>query len=206
MTTGTPAFGKVIAADHDNERKRSMSRLSPDSPELRAHPLAVALIRRLENTGGAVLEIGPGSGRNTAALRAAGLRVSHEPVASAFDAALSTHALLHGTPTDVANALDAIAAALKPGAPLYATFGSQRDARFGRGTRVDARTFAPNDGDERGVAHCYFDEPVLRALLETHFSVESMEETSVDDVVGRWAHAQPPSGSVHWFVRSVRRN
>lgn len=184
-----------------------MSRLSPDSPELRrAHPLAAALIRRLGNASGTVLEIGPGSGRNTAALRAAGLHVSHEPVANAFDAALSTHALLHGTPTDVANALAEIAGAIKPYAPLYATFGSQRDARFGRGTRIDARTFAPDDGDERGVAHCYFDEPALRALLETHFNIESMEEANVDDVVGRWAHAQPPSGSVHWFVRSVRRN
>lgn len=158
------------------------------------------------------MELGAGSGRNTAALAHAGHTVCAVPDDRAndfeadgpFDAAVSTHALLHGTPHTITNALKKLAGLLRPGAPLYATFGSKSDARYGKGTRIDDRTFAPDSGDERGVAHAYFDENELRAVLERWFTVESIEEHRVDDVVGRWAHAERPQGSVHWFVRATR--
>jgi len=189
---------------------------SPHDPNLRrAHPLAAALIEHLKLLPNArVLEIGAGRGRNTAALTAAGLdlcaiadenvhRMSPSP--PPFDGALSTHALLHGTTGEIACIVNAIAQALRGGAPLYATFGSTRDARYGKGTRVDAGTFAPQEGDEAGVAHAYFDDPSLRALLESRFAIEAMEERNVDDVAGSWAHSQRPHGTVHWFVRAIKR-
>ncbi len=62
------------------------------------------------------------------------------------------------------------------------------------------------EGDERGVAHAYFDRERLTALLEPHFSVESLEERAVDDVVGYWAHRDAPlRGAVHWFVIAANR-
>lgn len=188
---------------------------SPRESNLRRpHPLAVALIERLQPQPHArVLEIGCGSGRNTDALRAAGFcvhPVSDESAAAftalepRFDAALSTHALLHGTPASIARALQEIAASLRGGGAFYATFASTSDARYGKGTRVAEDAYAPDEGAERGVAHAYFGEAALRELLSRYFVIEAVEEQRVDDVVGRWAHAERPSGSVHWFVRAAR--
>ena len=181
---------------------------SPHQGNLRPHPLAQALIERLHGAGFRILEIGTGSLRNRAALEAAGHAVdsfAQAPEAPAvYDGAISTHALLHGTRDAVAGELRRIARVLRPGAPFYATFASVRDERFGKGIQIDPYAFAPSTGDEAGVAHAFFDEPALRAAVEPLFSIESVDERNVDAVVGRWAHAQPPRGSVHFFL--VARN
>ncbi len=181
------------------------------SSSVGAHPLADALIERLRGRGARVLELGAGSGRNTAALQAAGFDVRAirdddvpeiAPGDGAFDAALSTHALLHGTPAAIACTVQKTARALKPHAPFYCTFSSKRDARCGRGRRIADDTYAPLSGDEAGVPHAYFDEAGLRAMLQQWYEVESLQEHEVDTIVGRWAHAQPRSGAVHWFLRA----
>ncbi len=120
------------------------------------------------------------------------------------DAVLSTHGLLHGTIAHITRLLDEAGRSLHPDGLLYATFASTRDARFGRGAKLAEFTYAPESGDEIGVAHSYFNEQMLSALLERNFSVEEMREHSVDELVGRWAHHEQPSGSVHWFVRAAR--
>jgi hypothetical protein len=178
-----------------------MSNDSPHAPHRPPHPLAFALIERLRGQPGArVLEIGAGSGRNTRALAAAGLAVQTLP-ASDCAGALATHALLHGTQASLAALLAQIARALEPDAPLYATFGSVHDARYGKGQALEPHVFAPLDGDEIGVAHAFFDEARLRALLAPHFTVESIGETAVDEIAGSWAHpAAPLRDAVHWFV------
>jgi hypothetical protein len=187
---------------------------STDAGKLRrAHPLAISLIARLRaNPHARVLEIGAGRGRNTEALRAAGLDVDAladgAPVsadASRYDGALSTHALLHGTPATVAAAIAAIANALKPGAPLHATFASTRDARFGAGVRISEHVYAAETGDEAGVPHVYFTADELRSLLEPRFTIESLQETAADTIVGNWAHSEPLHGVMHWFVRAAAR-
>ncbi len=158
-----------------------------------------------------ILEIGSGSGRNTAALEAAGFEV-HSIADGAhisardqyYDGALSTHALLHGTPGTVAADLDAIARALKHGAPLHSTFASTRDARFGKGLRISKHVYATETGDEANVPHVYFTDAELRSLLEPRFSVESLQETAADKIIGQWAHAEPLHAVVHWFVRAIR--
>ena len=157
-----------------------------------------------------MLEIGHGSGRNHRALGAAGFEVLHFGAEAApperAAAALSTHALLHGSPAEISAALAEIARELSVGAPLFATFGSQRDARFGEGRRLGPATFAPTDGDERGIAHSYFDEAALRGVLDEHFAIEELREVEVDEIVGAWAHASAPlRGAVHWFVVAHRR-
>lgn len=173
------------------------------------HPLAVRLVAELTVAGARVLEIGTGSGRNQRALIAAGAHVSaiepgETPATGAFDAALSTHALLHGTPATLEAALVRIHAALRPGGSFYATFGSKCDARYGTGTRIAAHVFAPQTGDEIGVAHTYWDEPELRVLLRDFDTVE-ITGSAVDEIAGSWAHEKMPlSKAFHWMVVARR--
>jgi SAM-dependent methyltransferase len=176
--------------------------------------LAAALIERLHaGAGMRVLDFASGSGRNTAALRAAGftvVSVDDEAVAAAealreipdtFDAVISTHGLLHGTYDAIVACLAAIAERLRTSGLLYATFGSVRDARFGEGRRLGDWTFAPLDGDELDVPHTYFDRDRMTAMLAPYFEVESLEEVGVDEIAGRWAHSvQPLRGAAHWFA------
>jgi hypothetical protein len=126
------------------------------------------------------------------------------PFAGGFAGALCTSALLHGTPVEVARTLAAIRARLRPGAPLFATFGSTRDPRFGRGTRVDAATYAPDDGAESGVPHAFFDAERLRSILDG-FALDSAYEGSAADTAGRWAHEPEDAAAlIHWFVKAQR--
>ncbi len=186
---------------------------SPEGEKLRPHPLAELLIARL-HPGARVFELGGGRGRNTVALRAAGLAVTSIPDdatdadaqnSQVYDGFLSTHGLLHGDPAQIATRIRRAAGALVPGAVFYATLGSKRDARFGKGRRLGAQTFAPQDGDERGVPHTYFDRAGVHELLDADFNIEDLTEPAVDDLAGSWAHSQPLHGAVHWFVRATRR-
>lgn len=160
-----------------------------------------------------VLDFASGSGRNARALERAGLQVVRVDDATASSpspfagvtgplaAVLSTHGLLHGTTAIIAANLAAIAELLAPGGVLCATFGSVRDARFGLGMRLDASTYAPAGGDEAGVPHTYFNGDTLTTLLRTHFTIESLGERTVDDVVGTWAHRERPLvKAAHWFA------
>jgi len=185
-----------------------MSPVSPEPARRPPHPLALELIERLRDRPGArVLEVGAGSGRNTRALAAAGLVLSRLSDARPCAAGLTTHALLHGTPRSIAEQLAAIARALEPGAPLYATFGSIRDARYGAGDSPEPYVYTPVEGDEAGVAHTYFDEGRLRTLLGPHFTIESAREVDVDEIAGSWAHPSAPlRGAVHWFVVATARD
>lgn len=175
------------------------------------HPLALLLAARL-HSGARVLYVGDERSRNVAALTEYGLAVEtlpdREKSSSArgpYDAAISTHALLHGTIAEVTATLCAIAAVLPFDAPFLATFGNRADARFGSGTRIAERTYAQVTGDEVGVAHSFFDESELRELLEPAFEVESIESESVDAIAGTWAHSDRPlEGAVHWFVVARR--
>ena len=164
-----------------------------------------------------MLDYCTGSGRNSAALRAAGFEVvgisdsaaddpeSLSPAIGTFAATVSTHGLLHGTVAAIASRLAHIADRLEPGGLLYAAFGSVRDARYGTGQRIAAATFAPLDGDERGVAHTYFTRAELEALLGSHFDIEALDDRDVDAVAGTWAHGERPlSRAVHWFVIARR--
>ncbi|HMF27349.1 MAG TPA: methyltransferase domain-containing protein [Candidatus Cybelea sp.] len=183
------------------------------------HPLAAALIERLHACPSVrVLDFACGSGRNTSALRAAGFTVvavddaaaaATEPlreISQAFDAAISTHGLLHGANEAIASNVRAIAECLRTGGLFYATFGSSRDARFGQGRRIGSWTFAPLDGDERDVPHTYFDRNRLAAMLAPYFQIESLEEVGVDEIAGRWAHsAKPLRGAAHWFAIGRRQ-
>ena len=189
-----------------------MNDSSPQPPKLRPHQLCGELALRLA-PGERVLELGSGRGRNTGALLARGVHVDAVPddevlafsaaTAARFDAVLSTHGLLHGHESDIARLVRQTSAALRPGGLFFAVFGSQRDARFGRGERLSDKTYAPETGEERGIAHTYFTQDQLQALLGEWIEAESMDECAAD--AGAWAHAQPLQGHVHWFVRGVRR-
>ena len=183
-----------------------------------AHPLAIELIDRLQDKDRArVVDLGSGRGRNAQALVEAGFEVvtiSDEDasgrdalgaLAGSFDAVIATHALLHGTPQSVAERIDAAAHVLCEGGLLHATFASVRDARYGKGARLADATFAPRDGDERGVPHVYYNEARLRAIITPYFTIESLEERDADRVAGTWAHPNTPlRGAVHWLLRAIK--
>ncbi len=186
-----------------------------------AHPLAGELIQALRRRGGGrVLDFGSGMGRNAETLKGAGFDVlaiedgaaegadalAEVDVGDApFDGVLSTHALLHGTPQSVRERVVAIARVLSGEACFFATFASTRDARYGRGEQVAEATFAPLDGDERGVPHVYFDEARLRAIIAPYFRVASLDESAADTIAGTWAHPTSPlRAAVHWMLCAVR--
>ena len=181
-----------------------------------AHPLAERLIAlaRTRPLDGPVIEVGTGSGRNTRALVDAQIPVVSVPDSTPYTqlpgsrddygAALCTHAYLHGTSAKLRAGIAELRRVLRPGAPVFITLGSFKDARYGLGIPFDERSFAPGEGPELGIPHAYFDrDGVIELMLG--FTIESLEEVEVDDIVGRWAHADDDLvGRVHWFVAARR--
>jgi hypothetical protein len=117
-----------------------------------------------------------------------------------YDAVLSTHALLHGSPLAISSAIHALNELLAPGADMLFTLGSKRDARFGTGERIGEQTWAPSSGPETGVPHVYYDREEAQALLRST-TVVSLREVPARDIVGRWAHERERTPEiVHWFA------
>jgi hypothetical protein len=119
-------------------------------------------------------------------------------VPGAYGAALSTHALLHGTRAKTKSIFAEIFRVLRPNAPLFVTLGSIHDARYGVGEAIDISSFAPTEGGEHGVPHVYFEEEGVRDLA-SRFVIESLDEVDADALVGRWAHSGD-AGRRHWFL------
>jgi hypothetical protein len=183
-----------------------------------AHPLTERLIRftRERPLDGPVIEVGTGSGRNTRALVEAKIPTVVVPDSTPYTqlpgtrenygAALSTHAYLHGASPKLRVGIAELRRVLRPNAPAYITLGSFKDARYGLGIPLDDRSFAPGEGDEAGIPHAYFDRDGVIELL-FGFTIDSMEEVEVDEIVGRWAHGDDDdavAGRVHWFVVARR--
>jgi SAM-dependent methyltransferase len=124
-------------------------------------------------------------------------QLPHAP--GGYGAALSTHALLHGTRAKAKSIFAEIFRVLRPGAPLFVTLGSIHDARYGVGEAIDVSSFAPVSGEEQGVPHVFFEEDGVRDLAR-RFAVESLEEVDADTFVGRWAHGSEAAGRRHWFL------
>jgi hypothetical protein len=185
-----------------------MSALSTPAP----HPLAERLIARYRADGrsGAVIDVHTGSGRNAAALRAAGITVvatgDDEPYTQLpggrdeYAAAISTHGYLHGTTAKLRVGIADLRRVLATGAPIYITLGSLNDPRFGFGTALDERTFAPGDGAEVGIPHAFFERDGILELLRG-FAIESLDEVDATGIAGSWAHPDADAERiVHWFV------
>lgn len=190
-----------------------------------AHPLAQRLIERYQADGERfpVIEIAAGSGRNTQALIDAGIPVvstrDEDPYTQlpggreTYGAALSTHGYLHGATAKLRAGFADLRRVLRSGAPIFVTLGSIDDPRFGFGLEMDERTFAPGDGPEKGIPHAFFDRDAILELLQG-YTIESLENVDVTDIVGRWAHPEIESGLgpqgpnatdsrmrvLHWFV------
>ncbi|HXM07818.1 MAG TPA: hypothetical protein VN936_10145, partial [Candidatus Acidoferrum sp.] len=124
------------------------------------HPLAIELANRLGHARGVrIIDYCSGSGRNAAYLRRLDFEVVEIPDGDArdfdrsasemrFAGIISSHGLLHGFATDTKARIAGLAQRLERDGWMCATFGSQRDARFGQGIRLAGNTFAAGDGDE----------------------------------------------------------
>lgn len=192
------------------------------------HPLARELAAFLATQDAPrVLLLGYGSGRNLPVLLGAGAhvtileagaerassaaavfggdpRVNLERGAGPFAAALSTHALLHGTPESIATAVASVLDHLCRGAPFFLTLGTKSDPRFGTGRALGRDTYAADSGSEAGIPHTYFDEGGVRSLLRD-FTIGTLEETSAAESAGAWAHTEHERATLrHWFVRARR--
>jgi SAM-dependent methyltransferase len=127
------------------------------------------------------------------------------PFDATYDGALTTHALLHGTPDRIAASLAAVTTRLRPGAPFHLTLGSRNDPRFATGIALDEATRVTTEGAEAGVPHAYFDEAGARLLL-ADWEILALDERSAAETAGRWAHAPGELETmVHWFARVARR-
>jgi hypothetical protein len=191
--------------------------MSSSSSAPNAHPLTERLLAfvRARPLAGPVIEVGTGSGRNTRVLVEAGLPLVSVPDdvlytqlpggRETYGAALSSHAYLHGTSAKLRAGFGELRRVLMPGAPIFVTLGSFRDARYGLGLPLDERSFAPGEGGEAGIPHAYFDRDGVEEVLRGLFGVDQAEEVEVDAIVGRWAHAEDDvAGRVHWFVQATR--
>lgn len=117
-----------------------------------------------------------------------------------YRAVLSTHALLHGSPSSISAAIQALKEILAPEADMMLTLSSARDPRFGMGQRTDAQTWTPSEGPEAGVPHVYYDREEARTLFRS-FALVSLHEVYAREIVGSWAHAPDRTpGIVHWFT------
>jgi hypothetical protein len=181
------------------------------------HLLAVEIASRLAGRPQArILDYCSGSGRNAAYLRSAGFEVVAIPDSQAgeldrsvgaaeFAGLVSSHGLLHGFAPEMPARIEMLAGRLEPGGWMCATFGSQRDARYGSGTRVGDDTFAAVDGDEPGIAHAYFNDRSLRTMLEPFFEIVALTEIDAGKTAGTWAHRTPLSDAVHWLFIGRRQ-
>ncbi len=188
--------------------------MSVPSPQT-VHPLALQLAEhyRAREPRSPIIEIAAGSGRNTRSFIELGIPIvatrddeayTQLPGGRAlYAAALSTHGYLHGTQAKLRLGFAELRRVLRPGAPVFITLGSVRDARFGLGVPIDDTTFAPGDGEEAGIPHAFFDRDGVIEVLTPSLRVESLEEHNVDNLVGRWAHAAPLD-MWHWFVVARR--
>jgi len=124
---------------------------------------------------------------------------------SGYDAAVSTHALLHGSPPQIAASLAAMGSGLRAGGLFHLTLGSTRDPRYASGLRLDDATWVAETGAEIGVPHAYFDEKAARTLL-SDWTILSLDERSAAETAGRWAHTSAETATmVHWLARLKRR-
>ncbi|HEV8020737.1 MAG TPA: class I SAM-dependent methyltransferase [Candidatus Lustribacter sp.] len=180
------------------------------------HPLAERLIERYRTAGwdGPVLEVAAAEGRSTRAFEAAGIPITatgdNDPYTQlpgerdSYAGAFSSHGYLHGATAKVRAGLAELRRVLRPGAPLYITLGSIHDHRFGFGEALDEWTYAPGDGPEIGIPHAFFDRDTIVELLRG-FTIESLEEVDVTNIVGTWAHDPAEAEPIlHWFVVAVK--
>jgi cyclopropane fatty-acyl-phospholipid synthase-like methyltransferase len=117
-----------------------------------------------------------------------------------FDAVVSRGVITHGTCPEVATAVAEIARVLRPDGLFLCTFISTRSSLFGRGERIDDRTWICDDELESGVVHHFMRRQDVRAMTRRSFeeiAITHLEHGGVIDN-GR------PYVSAHWVFTGRR--
>ncbi len=83
---------------------------------------------------------------------------------ASFQAVLSVQVIHHAETTSIRKVVAEIERVLAPGGLLFLTVPKYRN-QASRFRQIEAGTFLPEDGPEKGVPHHYFEEGELRELL-----------------------------------------
>ncbi|MCL5239096.1 MAG: class I SAM-dependent methyltransferase [Candidatus Marsarchaeota archaeon] len=89
-----------------------------------------------------------------------------------FDAEISTQVLHHNYPKRIRKVIKEVERVLKKNGILFFTVpkGKTQGHHF---KRVDFRTYLPLDGDEKGLPHFYFNEPLIKKFFKG-FNIKEM--------------------------------
>jgi SAM-dependent methyltransferase len=113
-----------------------------------------------------------------------------------FDGIVSVSVLHHNTIANIQIAMEEIKRTLRPGGLLFATECARGDYQDGRGEQIETGTYlAPEDADQPGVPHHFFDEDEVRSLLRG-FRVIELGRDVQEFIDGSGCQAT----SVHWDI------
>ncbi|MCI0437710.1 MAG: class I SAM-dependent methyltransferase [Chloroflexi bacterium] len=82
-----------------------------------------------------------------------------------FDAVIAVNVVYHALREDIEACLNEVRRVLRPGGLFFVTFNSTSSDDFGRGRRVDDRTFVKVGGVEDGIPHYFADRADVERLL-----------------------------------------
>lgn len=117
-----------------------------------------------------------------------------------FDSIVSVSVLHHNTIANIRTAMAEIRRTLRPGGLLFATECAKGDHQDGQGEQIENGTYlAPEDADQPGVPHHFFDEDEVKAQLHG-FVVIELERDAQEFVDGSGRRAL----SVHWDILAER--
>ena len=110
-----------------------------------------------------------------------------------FNGVVCFHTIYHTDYEGVKKAISEIYRVLKYNGEAYITFNSMDNPNFDVKKTIDGHTILPEDGDEKGIPHCYLNWKDLYELLKD-FSIVSMNETI------NFIHKSRPSRGIHYYV------
>ena len=93
-----------------------------------------------------------------------------------FDAIVCTNVLHHGPAAEIRRSFAEARRVLRKGGLALFVVVSDKDFRFGRGKKLEPKTFVFTDGEEKGITHHFFGEDEFRVALVGFRVVRLWEE------------------------------
>jgi ubiquinone/menaquinone biosynthesis C-methylase UbiE len=90
-----------------------------------------------------------------------------------FDGVISIHVIHHNPLAKIMITLSEIKRVLKPGGIALITLNAKQGSRYGNGVRIEADTYIPDEGEDRGIIH-HFSDLTDVAFLTREFKVTNV--------------------------------